>query len=74
MPKMYVNLNCMKRGGIARWRGFDVPTMPKTAVKRSLMKALAKLDMLVEQPRRRVAAAGLGQTESVTKAGDVLLR
>jgi hypothetical protein len=53
---------------------FDVPTMPKTAVKRSLMKALAKLDMLVEQPRRRVAAAGLGQTESVTKAGDVLLR
>lgn len=51
-----------------------VPTMPKMAVKRSLTKAFAKLDMFVEHPRRREAAAGLGQAESVTNAGVVLLR
>lgn len=48
--------------------------MPKMAVKRSVTKALAKLAMFVEHPRRRAAAAGLGQAESVTKAGVVLLR
>ena len=52
----------------------NVPTMPKTAVKRSLMKAFAKLATLVEQPRRRAAAAGLGHVSSVMKAGDVLFR
>lgn len=51
-----------------------VPTMPKMAVKRSVTKAFAKLAMFVEHPRRRAAAAGLGQAASVTKAGVVLLR
>jgi hypothetical protein len=54
--------------------GFYVPTMPKMAVKRSVTKAFAKLAMFVEHPRRRAAAAGLGQAESVTKAGVVALR
>jgi hypothetical protein len=37
------------------------------------MRVLEKLEMAVAQPRRRPAAAGLGQTELVTKAGVVLL-
>lgn len=50
---------------------FDLPTMPKAAVKIWSMKTLAKLEMAVPHPRRRAAAAGLGQLASVTKAGVV---
>lgn len=52
----------------------DEPTMPKTAVKMLSMKVFAKLEIEAEQPRRRAAAAGLGHVESVTKAGEVLLK
>lgn len=54
--------------------GEDRPTTPKTAVKMMSMKPFAKLETAVAQPRRRAAAAGLGQMGLVTKAGVVLLR
>ncbi len=40
----------------------------------SSTKTLAKLPMGVAQPRISVAAAGLGQVSSVTKAGAELLK
>ena len=48
--------------------------MPKTAVKMLSMKMLAKDVRGDEQPCIRAAAAGLGQVESVTKAGDELFK
>lgn len=54
-----------------RW--FHVPTMPKMAVKMSLSKLPANEETKGAQPRRKAAAAGLGQVVSVTNAGDVLL-
>lgn len=51
-----------------------MPAMPKTAVKMSSTKTLAKLETGAAQPRIRAAAAGDGQVASVTKAGEVLLK
>lgn len=50
-----------------------MPAIPKTAVKMSSEKMLAKEAMGAAQPRIRAAAAGEGHVASVTKAGEVLL-
>lgn len=55
-------------------KGDDSPTMPKRMVKRGSMMSLAYDETEGAQPRRREAAAGLGQTSSVTKAGAVELK
>lgn len=52
----------------------SMPAMPKTAVKMSSTKTLAKLAMGAAQPRISAAAAGEEQVASVTKAGEVLLK
>lgn len=61
---MSATIFCVKSGPTG-----NLPTMPKRAVKMTSRAMLAKLEMEVAQPRSRFAAAGLGQVESVMKAG-----
>lgn len=68
------SLRSLSRHAVASSSTASMPAMPKTAVKISSMKTLAKLAMGAAQPLIRAAAAGDGHVASVTKAGDVLFR
>lgn len=48
--------------------------MPNTVVKIVSSRIFEKLEMDVAQPLSSVAAAGLGQVESVMNAGEELLK